>query len=85
MAEAFKNFNLRSDLMHYYILNYKYCRYADRAKKIKNNAVVNENPIDKLIRELKVCISITICVSNNVNQSPKLWTYGRIALSGQHG
>ncbi|XP_067934246.1 kinesin-like protein KIF28 [Watersipora subatra] len=28
-------------------------RYADRAKKIKNNAVVNENPIDKLIRELK--------------------------------
>ena len=28
-------------------------RYADRAKKIKNKAVVNENPIDKLIRELK--------------------------------
>lgn len=30
-----------------------YCRYADRAKKIKNKAVVNENPMDKLIRELK--------------------------------
>ncbi|ESO87895.1 hypothetical protein LOTGIDRAFT_127149 [Lottia gigantea] len=29
-------------------------RYADRAKKIKNQAVVNENPLDKLIRELKV-------------------------------
>ena len=29
-------------------------RYADRAKKIKNKAVVNENPMDKLIRELKV-------------------------------
>lgn len=29
-------------------------RYADRAKKIKNKAVVNENPLDKLIRELKV-------------------------------
>ncbi|KAK3605709.1 hypothetical protein CHS0354_013504 [Potamilus streckersoni] len=28
-------------------------RYADRAKKIKNRAVVNENPLDKLIRELK--------------------------------
>ena len=28
-------------------------RYADRAKKIKNKAVVNENPMDKLIRELK--------------------------------
>eukprot|EP00105_Crassostrea_gigas_P042664 XP_019926812.1 PREDICTED: kinesin-like protein KIF28P isoform X19 [Crassostrea gigas] len=28
-------------------------RYADRAKKIKNKAVVNENPLDKLIRELK--------------------------------
>ncbi|ELT99958.1 hypothetical protein CAPTEDRAFT_223727 [Capitella teleta] len=28
-------------------------RYADRAKKIKNKAVVNENPVDRLIRELK--------------------------------
>lgn len=28
-------------------------RYADRAKQIKNRAVVNENPMDKLIRELK--------------------------------
>jgi len=28
-------------------------RYADRAKKIKNNAFVNEDPQDKLIRELK--------------------------------
>eukprot|EP00928_Gymnodinium_smaydae_P049812 TRINITY_DN3345_c1_g1_i4.p1 TRINITY_DN3345_c1_g1~~TRINITY_DN3345_c1_g1_i4.p1 ORF type:complete len:851 (-),score=115.98 TRINITY_DN3345_c1_g1_i4:383-2935(-) len=28
-------------------------RYADRAKKIKNTAVVNENPQDKLLRELK--------------------------------
>jgi hypothetical protein len=29
-------------------------RYADRAKKIKNQAVINENPMEKLIRELKV-------------------------------
>lgn len=28
-------------------------RYADRAKQIKNHAVVNESPTDKLIRELK--------------------------------
>lgn len=28
-------------------------RYADRAKKIKNKAVVNENPMDKLVRELR--------------------------------
>mmetsp|Transcript_35895 Transcript_35895/g.85849 ORF Transcript_35895/g.85849 Transcript_35895/m.85849 type:complete len:722 (-) Transcript_35895:80-2245(-) len=28
-------------------------RYADRAKKIKNNAVVNENPQEKLMRELR--------------------------------
>ena len=28
-------------------------RYAERAKKIKNNAVVNEDPTDKLIRQLK--------------------------------
>lgn len=29
-------------------------RYADRAKRIKTKAVVNENPTDKLIRQLKV-------------------------------
>eukprot|EP00927_Polykrikos_kofoidii_P001983 TRINITY_DN10764_c2_g1_i1.p1 TRINITY_DN10764_c2_g1~~TRINITY_DN10764_c2_g1_i1.p1 ORF type:complete len:773 (+),score=152.12 TRINITY_DN10764_c2_g1_i1:60-2378(+) len=28
-------------------------RYADRAKKIKNNATVNENPQDRLMRELR--------------------------------
>ena len=28
-------------------------KYADRAKQIKNVAVVNEKPTDKLIRELK--------------------------------
>jgi len=28
-------------------------RYADRAKKIQNKAVVNESAQDKLIRELK--------------------------------
>jgi hypothetical protein len=28
-------------------------RYADRAKKIKNIATVNENPQDKLVREMK--------------------------------
>jgi len=28
-------------------------RYADRAKQIKNSAVVNESPTDKLIRELR--------------------------------
>ena len=29
-------------------------RYADRAKQIKNKAVVNENPLDRMIRMLKV-------------------------------
>lgn len=28
-------------------------RYADRAKKIKNNAVVNESVQDRIIRELR--------------------------------
>lgn len=28
-------------------------RYADRAKQIKNNAVVNEDPNEKMIRNLK--------------------------------
>ena len=31
-------------------------RYADRAKKIKTKATINENPLDKLVRELKVCV-----------------------------
>ncbi|KAF6020265.1 hypothetical protein EB796_021447 [Bugula neritina] len=34
-------------------INYDETLSTLRAKKIKNNAVVNENPIDKLIRELK--------------------------------
>lgn len=29
-------------------------RFADRVKRIRNMVVVNENPTDKLIRELKV-------------------------------
>jgi kinesin family protein 1 len=28
-------------------------KYADRAKQIKNKAIVNESPQDKMIRELK--------------------------------
>ena len=28
-------------------------KYADRAKQIKNQAIVNENQQDKMIRELK--------------------------------
>lgn len=35
-------------------------RYADRAKRIKTKAVVNENPVDKMIRQLKVFIRIII-------------------------
>lgn len=29
------------------------CRYADRAKQIKCNAVINEDPNARLVRELK--------------------------------
>lgn len=29
------------------------CLLADRVKQIKNEAVVNENPLEKLIRELR--------------------------------
>jgi hypothetical protein len=29
-------------------------RFADRAKRIKNRVVINEKPIEKLIRQLKV-------------------------------
>lgn len=32
---------------------YRFIRYADRAKQIKCNAVVNEDPNVKLIRELR--------------------------------
>ena len=30
-----------------------YIRYADRAKQIKTKATVNEDPMEKLIRELQ--------------------------------
>jgi hypothetical protein len=29
-------------------------RFADRVKRIKNVAIINENPTDKLVRQLKV-------------------------------
>lgn len=32
---------------------FSFCRYADRAKQIRCNAVINEDPNAKLIRELK--------------------------------
>ena len=35
-------------------------RYADRAKRIKTKAVVNENPIEKLIRQLKVSFHLSL-------------------------
>lgn len=38
-------------------------RYADRAKQIKNTVLINEDPMESLIRELKVSISQTfICI-----------------------
>lgn len=33
-------------------------RFADRVKRIKNTVIVNENPIEKLIRELKVGVTL---------------------------
>lgn len=36
-------------------------RYADQAKKIKNKAVVNEDPNAKLIRELKEELEMLRC------------------------
>lgn len=42
-------------------------RYADRAKKIKNKAIVNENPMDKMIRELRVSRRLqTVMTSQHV-------------------
>ncbi|OON14670.1 kinesin motor domain protein [Opisthorchis viverrini] len=35
-------------------------RYADRAKRIKNKAIVNEDPMEKLIRELKLLLSVGV-------------------------
>lgn len=29
-------------------------RFADRVKRIKNHAIINENPVEKFIRQLKV-------------------------------
>ena len=39
--------------MHIMHIPFHFSRYANRAKQIKTKAVVNENPLDKLIRELK--------------------------------
>jgi len=36
-------------------------RYADQAKKIKNKAVVNEDPNAKLVRELKEELEMLRC------------------------
>ena len=41
--------NLRSILICFFFLNF----LADRAKSIKTQAVVNESPTEKLIRELR--------------------------------
>jgi kinesin family member 1 len=46
-------------------------RYADQAKKIKNKAVINEDPNAKLVRELKEELEmlrgeLSLCVSNYI-------------------
>jgi kinesin family protein 1 len=38
-------------------------RYADQAKKIKNKAVVNEDPNAKLVRELKEELEMLRCAN----------------------
>jgi kinesin family protein 1 len=38
-------------------------RYADQAKKIKNKAVVNEDPNAKLVRELKEELDMLRCAN----------------------
>jgi len=46
-------------------------RYAYRAKKIKNKAIVNENPLDKLIRELREeNEKLRKQAENNIQSSP---------------
>lgn len=41
-------------------------RYADQAKKIKNKAVVNEDPNAKLVRELKEELEMLRCANLNL-------------------
>ena len=40
-------------------------RYANRVKKVKNVAIINENPMEKLIRELTVILSLSYYLCNN--------------------
>lgn len=40
-------------------------RYADRAKRIKTKAIINEDPTAKLIRELKVMSRIILSFEVN--------------------
>lgn len=53
---------LKDNFVHILPLVYSYlqfkqfcvlCRYADRAKQIRCNAVINEDPNNRLVRELK--------------------------------
>jgi hypothetical protein len=55
-------------------------RYADRAKRIKTKAVINENPVEKLIRELKVntvteTLAMNVFISSVSSPSLKYETY----------
>ena len=63
-------------------------RYADQAKKIKNKAVINEDPNAKLVRELKEelemlrgVFDLVGCVyALNVCCSTRVWGQFRVCL-----
>ena len=59
-------------------------RYADQAKKIKNKAVVNEDPNAKLVRELKEELEMLRGMRSQLSSlksifmhsySPSLWVF----------
>jgi kinesin family protein 1 len=64
-------------------------RYADQAKKIKNKAVVNEDPNAKLVRELKEelemlrCANIILCSATTATADECLQTARVAGSSGE--
>lgn len=57
MARSCVEFTQSSPSLTPFPLSLCECRYADRAKQIRCNAVINEDPNNRLVRELKEEVS----------------------------
>ena len=56
-------------------------RYADRAKRIINHAVVNEDPNARIIRELRAEVDALKEMLKHATVSSRLNTHGKLLIS----